>query len=103
MVNNTQGKTTTETFVEEHKDDNAGHLDPDFFKMSIKNFKDAEKNDTDEDGKSPLVIKDGKMKITKTMTRTGPDVSIHNILQYIIMTYSSIHRARQPQRHLLKK
>ena len=43
MIHFTQGKTTTETFIEEHKDDNAGHLDPDFFKMRIKNFKDAEK------------------------------------------------------------
>ena len=103
MVNNTQGKTTTETFVEEHKDENAGHLDPDFFKMSIKNFKDAEKNDTVEYGKYPMVIKDGKMKITKTMTKTEPDVSIQTILQYIIMIFPSIHRARPPQRHLLKK
>merc|ERR1712013_146898 len=72
------GKTTTKTFVEEHKDDNSGHLDPDFFKMRIKNFKDAEKNDTTDDGntddcKSPVEIKDGKMMITKTVTRTGPE------------------------------
>ena len=85
MKHFTQGKTTTETFVEEHKDDNAGHLDPDFFKMRIKNFKDAEKNDTTDDGntddcKSPMVIKDGKMMITKTVTRTGPDVGFHKNL-----------------------
>ena len=45
----TQGKTTTETFVEEHKDNNSGHLDPDFFKMTMKNLNDAEKNDITED------------------------------------------------------
>ena len=45
----TQGKTTTETFVEEHKDNSSGHLDPDFFKMRIKSLNDAEKNDISED------------------------------------------------------
>ena len=45
----TQGKTTTETFVEEHKDNSSGHLDPDFFKMRIKSLSDAEKNDITAD------------------------------------------------------
>ena len=39
---------TTETFVEDKYDDKEGKIDPDFFKMRIKDFKDDERKDKAE-------------------------------------------------------
>ena len=41
----TQGKTTTETFVEEHKDNIGEQLVPGFYRKRIQNFNDNEKID----------------------------------------------------------
>ena len=51
-----QGKTRTETFVEEHNDDKAGQTSADFFKLRIKDIREDEKLDKTEDFKG---IEDG--------------------------------------------
>ena len=51
-----QGKTRTETFVEEHNDGKAGQTGADFFKLRIKDIREDEKLDKTEDFKG---IKDG--------------------------------------------
>ena len=54
-----QGKTRTETFVEEHNAGKAGQTGADFFKMRIKDFREDEILDKTEDFKG---IRDGVNK-----------------------------------------